>query len=288
MRQRNCQAFLDYYGLTSFSSNAHGATIQGISGGNPLLDNEIADSLTYGFSWEPSFVPGLRVAADYYRIEIDSVISNLTSAQLASACFDNEDFDAGNVPNANSFCSQITRTPPGSADPGQATTFASGFVNGRYLDMEAYSAEVRYDLETSRTGRWSIALVGYFPEELTIDNTGTSPDPDVGEIGGVTDQYQLFTQWQRGNIGANLSLHYFSDAVFNVLDTPETRDFLGVGSYTLLHAGATYRFNDRIQLRLAITNLLDEDPPFPAFGTASVGMYDILGRRYSLAFEWRQ
>ena len=287
VRQQNCQAFLAYYGLTSFSSNAAGATIQGVAGGNPNLDNEAADSLTYGFSWEPAFVPGLRVAADYYKIEIDSVISNLTSTQLASACFDNVDFNAADVPNANAFCRQITRTPPGSVDPGQATTFRSGYVNGRYFDMEAYSTEIRYDFETARLGQFGLSLIGYFPDELTLDNTGTSPNPDAGEVGGVVDQYQLFTQWQRGRVGANLSIHHLSSAEFNVLNTPETRDILGVGSYTLLHAGAAYRLNDRMQLRLAITNLLDEDPPFPAYGTASVGMYDMLGRRYSLAFEWR-
>jgi outer membrane receptor protein involved in Fe transport len=288
-RQRNCQAFLDYYGLTTFTSNASLASIQGVSGGNPTLDNEAADSITYGFSWAPSFVQGLTVTADYYRIEIDSVISNLTATQLASACFDNEDFNAANVPNANSFCGQIVRTAAGTADPGQATTFTSGFVNGRYFDMEAYSTEVRYQLDAGRLGQFAVAALGYFPKELTVDNTGTSPNPEVGEIGGAPKrQYQVVGTWQRGNIGANLAAKYLSSAAFNVLDTPETRDFLGVGSYTLVHGGASYRFNDRMRLRLSITNLLDKDPPFPAFGAAAVGMYDFLGRRYHLAFEWRQ
>ncbi|NZA24981.1 TonB-dependent receptor [Luteimonas sp. SJ-92] len=285
-RQRNCQAFLDYYGLSSFTSTAAGASIQGISGGNPDLDNERADSITYGFTWAPSFLEGLTVAADYYKIEIESVISNLTATQLASACLDNEDFNVADVPNANSFCSQITRNAPGSSDPGQATTFVSGFVNGRYFDMEAYSAEIRYRFDTERFGQFGVGLLGYFPQELTVDNTGTSPNPAVDEIGTSKRQYQLLGNWQRGNVGLNLSANYQSGAAFNILDTDETRDILRVDSYWLLNGGASYRFNENGQLRLAISNLLDEDPPFPGFG-AGIGNYDILGRRYHLAFEWK-
>jgi hypothetical protein len=287
-RQRNCQAFLNYYGLTTFTSNAHGASIQGVSGGNTTLQNEEADSETYGFTWSPSFVPGLRVAADYYEIKIEEVISNLTATQLASACYDNPDFNAADVPNANVFCPQIVRNAPGTVLPGQATTFTSGFVNGKFYDMEAYSAEVRYDFELDGAGQFSVGALAYIPEVLTLDNTGTSPNPAVDEVDGAPEsQYSLQLAWQRGNFGAHVFANYVSDAAFNVLDTAETRDFGRVESYTSVNAGANYRINDRMQLRLAVTNLLDEDPPFPAYGTG-IGVYDILGRRYLVSFDWRQ
>ncbi len=286
VRAQNCQAFLNYIGRTAFTSNASSATIQGISGGNPTLENETADSLTYGFTWTPSFLKGLTVAADYYKIEIEDVITNLTATQLASACFDNVDFNPGDVPNANAFCSQIIRTPPGSADPGQATTFTSGFVNGKFFDMEAYSAEVSYQFDTDRYGTFAFGFSGYFPKVLTIDATGVSPNPAVGEIGTSERQYQFSSRWQGKKLGLNLSANYQSSAVFNVLDTPETRDIPGVDSYWLLNGGASYKFNDQVTLRVAVSNLLDEDPPFPGFGVG-IGNYDILGRRYNVAFQWK-
>lgn len=286
VRQANCQAFLNYYGLTTFTSTAAGASIQGISGGNPNLDNEAADSLTYGMTWAPSFLEGFTVAADYYKIEIENVISNLTAAQLASACFDNADFNAADVPNANNFCSAIVRNAPGTAQPGQATTFTSGFVNGKFFNMEAYSAEVQYRFSTDRFGDFRFGFAGYFPKELTIDNTGVSPNPAVGEIGTSKRQYQFLANWHGEKLGFNLSANYQSSAAFNVLDTSETRDILRVDSYWLLNGGASYKFNNNIGLRLAVSNLLDEDPPFPAFG-AGIGNYDILGRRYSLSFDWK-
>lgn len=290
-RTANCQAFLNYYGYgpgNPFTSNANGASIQGVSGGNPNLKNESADSYTYGFTWAPSFLEGLTFAADYYNIKITDVISNLTATEIARACFDATDFDAGNIPNANAFCSKITRNAPGGAagTGGQATTFVSGFVNGKYLNMEAYSAELAYRFKTERLGNFAFGVTGYFPVDLTVDNTGVSPDQAVGEIGTSKRQYQFSGAWEKGKFGVNLSANYLSRAQFDVLNTPETRDILSVDSYWLVNGGMRYRFNDRALVRVAVSNLFDKDPPFP-FVAASIGTYDLLGRRYNVAFEWK-
>ncbi|MGO1073561.1 TonB-dependent receptor domain-containing protein [Lysobacter sp. CA199] len=289
-RTANCQAFLNYYGYgpgSTFTSNASNASIQGISGGNPNLKNESSDSYTYGFTWAPSFLEGLTFTADYYNIEITDVISNLTAAEIARACFDADDFNASDIPNANDFCSRITRTAPGPAGSGgQATTFTSGFVNGKYYNMEAYSGELSYRFDTDRLGRFAFGVTGYFPKNLTVDNTGISPDQQVGEIGTSKRQYLFSGAWEKGAFAANLSANYLSSAQFDVLNVPETRDILSVDSYWLVNAGLGYRINDRSKVRLAVTNLFDKDPPFPAFGTG-IGVYDILGRRYNLSFEWK-
>ncbi|MEH6420507.1 TonB-dependent receptor domain-containing protein [Pseudomonas sp. CGJS7] len=285
-RTTNCKAFLDYYGLSNFTSTAAGSSIRGVSGGNPDLENESADSYTYGFTWAPSFLEGFALTADYYNIKIEGVISSLTASQLALACFDSTDFNAADVPNANAFCSKIVRNPAGSGptSAGQATTFTSGFVNGKYLNMEAYSAEARYGFDTG-WGRFNIGLVGYFPRKLIQSNTGITEDESVGEIGTSERQYLLSGNWQGKNWSAGLSANYLSSAVFNVLDVAETRDILSVGSQTTFNANTSYRFADnRGVVRLAITNLTDKDPPFP---TTGIGTYDLLGRRYNLSFEWK-
>lgn len=282
-RQQNCQAFLNYYGLTSFTSTAASASIQGVSGGNPDLENEESESVTYGFTWTPPYIEGLSIAADYYKIEIDNVITSLTAAQLASSCFDSTSFDATDVPNANPYCSAITRNPPGSTAPGQATTFVSGYVNGRYLDFEAYSAQATYSLDTE-FGLFTFGYMGYFPQELISNVTGVNPDDSVGEIGTPEEQHQLNVAWSRNQFGLNLSANYQGSAVYDLLYTPETQDILKVDSYWLLNAGVSFKFSESLEFRGAISNLLDEEPPFPAIGT---GVYDQLGRRYSVAFSWK-
>lgn len=284
VRAQNCQAFLSHYGLTTFTSTASLASIQGVSGGNPNLDNEIAESTTFGFTWSPSFLEGFSMAADWYRIEIDSVITSLTAGQLGQSCFDATGFNTADVPNANSFCSAIGRNAPGSASPGQATTFTSGFVNGRYLDMEAYSAQASYALDTSGFGRFVFNYTGYFPKKLTLDATGVNPNPDVGEIGYSERQHQMNVAWDRDQFGLNVQVGYMSAAKIDVLANAESRDILGVGSYTIVNAGASYAVNDSLRLRLVGINLFDEEPPFPSTGG---GAYDTLGRRYSVSFDWK-
>ncbi|SDZ31600.1 Outer membrane cobalamin receptor protein [Lysobacter sp. yr284] len=287
-RAANCQAFLNYYGLTNFTSNANGASIQGVSSGNPNLRNESSDSYSYGFTWAPSFLEGLTVTADYYKIEITDVIAQLTAQDMAAACFDSTAFNTADIPNANAFCSLITRNAPGTAQPGQATTFNGQFVNGKFYNMEAYSTEIAYRFETERFGRFALGMTGYFPRELTLDTTGVSPDPAVGEIGNSKRQYQFSGAWEKGAWGLNMAANYLSSAEFNVLNTPETRDILKIDSYWLFNAGARYRFNDHATVRLAVSNLFDKDPP--AFAQTSANLfstYDILGRRYNLSFEWK-
>ena len=284
VRSQNCAAFLSHYGLSTFSSTAASASIQGVSGGNPNLLNESADSETFGFTWAPSFIDGLTLAADYYRIEISNVITSLTAAQLASACFDNPDFNPADVPNANSFCSAITRNAPGTSAPGQATTFRSGFTNGRFQNMESYSAEARYLLQTENHGDFSFSWIGYFPEELSLNVLGISTTESAGTIGTSSRQHQFNFGWDGRQWGTNLSANYVSGAQFNLLNTPETQDILAVDSHWLLNAGAYYAPTESVRVRLAVTNVFDEDPPFP---TAGIGTYDILGRRYSLSLDWR-
>ena len=52
------------------------ATVPGLSGGNPNLANEKADSFTYGVIVRPRFIPGLSVAVDYLSIKLTDPISS--------------------------------------------------------------------------------------------------------------------------------------------------------------------------------------------------------------------
>src|SRR5690606_4693644 len=79
VRARNCAAFLDHYGLESFTSIAQNATVLGTTGGNASLRNESSDSFTYGFTWAPAQLRGLVVSADYYDIEISDAIVSLAN-----------------------------------------------------------------------------------------------------------------------------------------------------------------------------------------------------------------
>ncbi len=278
-RAANCAAFLSFYGLppSGFTSVAVGATIPITTGGNPNLLNEAAESYSYGFTWAPTFgaLDGFVFAADYYNIDISGIIANLNTTAIAQGCFDNDNFNAADIPNANNFCSFITRGPD-----GQITTVQTGFVNGAFTRLEAYSAEMRYGFDTNAMGRFNFGLSAYFPTEYTssVNNVTTT---DFGSTLGVQRSYQFDTSWQYNKVGANLAVYHTPKTQFSNTQTVETRETLFVDKYWLVNGGLSYRFNDKAIARLAVTNLLDEEPPFPLTADG----YDNLGRRYNLSYQ---
>ena len=108
IRKANCDAFLAKF-PTATPLAAAGATVPGISGGNPALLNEVADSFTYGAIIRPRFVPGLSITVDYIDVSIKQPISSLTAGTIVSACFDNASFNKDDPANGNIFCSYIKR-----------------------------------------------------------------------------------------------------------------------------------------------------------------------------------
>ena len=54
---------------------------QSLTGGNPFLDPEEADTFTLGFVWEPGFADGLSISVDYFDIQVDDAIQAGISAQ---------------------------------------------------------------------------------------------------------------------------------------------------------------------------------------------------------------
>lgn len=283
VRRANCSAFLAFYNLppTGFTSVAVGATIPITTGGNSTLLNESADSYTYGLTWAPSFnaLDGFVFSADYYNIDISGIIASLTTTAIVEACFDNDQFNTADIPNANSYCSLIRRRPDGQID-----TVQTGFVNGAFTRLEAYSTEMRYSFDTAGLGRFDFGLSAYFPTEYTTSVTGITTT-DFGSTPGVQRSYQLNSGWRYSNLGLTLSAYHVPRTKFSNTQTVETRETLSLDEYWQFNAGATYRFNDNTIMRFAVTNLLDEDPPFPSTGVGTA--YDFLGRRYNLSFEWK-
>lgn len=287
-RLANCQAFLDYYNLDEFQSNGAQFSRPGVVRGNDQLLNESSDSFTYGFSWAPSFAKGLQLAVDYYDIEINDVIERLDASTAAQACFDNAEFNAADVPNANEFCSLVTRVnepflPDGSPNPmhAQFSTFESTYVNGAKRTLEAWSADLRYSFDTANLGRFMLGVDGYLPQHMTQQLVGGREIEFRGLIGN-TDRYNVRTEWTRNNWGASVNARYVQGGRFTLESTNEDLSLLKLDDYWTLNAGASYRFNDKTSLRLAVSNLLDEEPPYPVAG---YGVYDLLGRRYHMSFE---
>ena len=291
VRQANCAAFYRQFNIANpatFQSVAVNATIPGTLGGDPNLLNEEARSETIGVVLQPTFIPGFRMAVDYYKIEIDNAIANLNATAIATGCFDNPSFDASDVNNANSFCQRIVRR----AD-GQIETIRTGFVNGGFLDFTGQSLDMQYsrnlaDFDLGLRGTLDLNAALFRLRQLESSTNNVTVANSLNTNGNPKRAYQYGVQYSLDDFTAGVQANYQSgiELVLDTLRTGDSQDITRVESYWSFNANIGYRFNDDVQLRFAVTNLTDEEPPFPLAGGA-LGVYDTLGRRYSVTLDWR-
>ena len=120
-RARNCAAAgvpttIVVNGETRPWTNTPASGISGNSAGNPNLNPETSDSLTFGAVFQPRFVPGLSFSVDYYDIKVKSVIASVGAQAIINQCYDDP------VGINNPFCAAVFRRT--SADPFANATFA--------------------------------------------------------------------------------------------------------------------------------------------------------------------
>ena len=260
-------------------------------GGNPDLEPEAADTVTIGIVVRPGFespwARDLQFTFDWYRIEIDDVVTLVDAATAVGNCFD---------PVYN---------PAYAADNYWCTLFGRNSVTGEIVD----AVDTFYNLAMQETSGidfqldWSFPVgpgelgVGWYVgwlDRFELQTTSSVPaDQFTGTIGGFAGSYpewkwltNLRYTWRDLDVG--LSWQYIDSTV----DT--SRSFFKTTDYKVPHRDyfdidAGYSFNggwlDGVTIRAGIENLMDEQPPiFPRWSNANTdpSQFDVLGRRYYL------
>ncbi|BBO53065.1 TonB-dependent receptor [Stenotrophomonas maltophilia] len=277
VRRRNCQAFFAAYpGADPNTFRQQPTNTLGSTNGSTRLQNETAKSWTAGIVFAPEWIPGLRVAADWYDIKISNVITSLSANDIITGCFDNADFNAANVPNANRFCGLVTRDP----NTGVATDIKTEYGNGPVLMFRGWTAEVGYRWDLSRFGVLDLDFYGYMPK-----NRGQAANRDVpfveqaGSFNEPKRQFRWTAQHRIGNWNYGVASNYTSRAQYTMTDTPESRQYFYRDSWTTWDANVTYRITDAARVTLSVINVGDDIGPFPY-------VLDSLGRRYMASLRY--
>ncbi len=301
-RQANCAAFLAAFPNANLDP-AISATIPITSGGNPNLENEQADSYTFGVIIRPRFLPRFALTVDYINIDIAQPIVNLGVADIVSACFDNEVFNTADPANGNEFCSQIQRLPAGTlgpdprdpnapnidvggfvvndpANPGVAT----GFINGQQIKFEGIQSTLSYTLPEDFLGIPGTFSLGgdlLYVKERLINETGVAATRSDGEIGDPEFSGQFRVRYNADNWGASTFINYVGEQLFDrdnrgieFREIDEYDDFVTVNASVFFDAADTFRFT------FAVTNLFDRQGQ--EYFDSLVGINDALGRRFSV------
>lgn len=266
------------------------------TGGNPDLDPETSDSLTIGFVWQPQFIDGLDLTVDYWDIDITDVITQISYTNILRLCVDLPDIN-------NPYCAAHGRnqTPDvpteqhGIVLPAGAplwVTAQQANVSRLYASGVDVGANYRRDLGP---GQLSVNFAGTW----LMDNvTETTPGIESGNVvsdGSWTNPHfraSLTTRYQVDRLGMGLTVRHHGSAKADVNTTSDEQyDIIDVPSRTYLDLSLRYDLGRGHSVGLAVRNLGDVMPPYMAFGEPGIysnnTVYDIVGRDYSLNWNWR-
>lgn len=297
-RRANCTTALgallndpDFIGQTSGTYS-----LEILSGSNPNLKAETADTYTIGAVFEPSFLPGFSFTVDYYNIKVNDVIASPTAQQIVNSCYDLPDLN-------NQFCALFTRngaTTNAQGDaPGVIVTqslqqtplnFASRVRKG--LDFEA-----KYRATFGENNAISTRLI--YSHQLKNSNFQDPTNPNfenriLDELGDPTDEFRWNVDVKLDRFTLGYEMRYIGPMLtstyedfFSLQGRPaQNPDWADIMTYpaVLYHdirfdmeVGEKRNFN----FYFGIDNFTDKEPPLGSTATgAGSAIYNIRGRTF--------
>lgn len=257
----------------NFTSNVVDYTAPGRSGGNPGLQNEVANSWTVGGVLQPSFLPGLTVTSDYVNIKIKNEIATLSLTDLMNACYDS-------ASGSSSFCNTFTR----DAD-GQVTDFIEGNYNIGQEVFRALQTSARWTLPLSRFGLptsagqllFDVNYLHTFRHYYQIgegDFTKT-----VGGVAEPADNFTATATYSKRTFNWMWQATYYGPTKVAVNSDDSVYQYPRVGAYVLFNTAMGFNVNDRFSLRLNVNNVFNRSVPFP-YSISTTRYFDAIMGRY--------
>jgi len=269
-----------------------------LSGGNPSVRPEKADTMTLGLVFQPVFAPGLSASLDFYRIEISDAISQVGNQSVVDRC---------ELQNAQEFCELITRDPT----TDRITLVGDVFVNVAKAAVSGLDAEVSYsfdDLVAASDTLSARLFTSWLFERSETDSSGVTTDY-AGQTGARQSDGLLFPY---AGFKATGTLNYRLAGVSALLQGryigPGVQDATLYEGYTILDntVDDVLYVDLRLGYEFAVvgadaevfvnaTNLFDVDPPLTPYWNNFLAqstqhnpaLYDVMGRRYTAGVKLR-
>lgn len=245
-----------------------------LTGGNEDLQPEESDTVTIGVVITPEALPGLSISIDYFSIDVDGFVGTVPPELALNNCLDSGD---------GFFCSLVNRDSAGTLwlTDGesyiQATNIDTGSLSTSGFDL---GAEYSFDIGSYGSMRinYLATILSDFEEESLPGETAFDCAGFYGGACGTPrPEYRHWASasWQYGDdLSATLtwrhigSVDQYGDNTSPIIDELESTDYFDLSG--------NYVISDRMEVRVGINNILDQDPPLTSI--AGFGGNETSGR----------
>lgn len=307
-------AFGNVVGSPWVNCIARSQTIGYSSGGNPNLNSEKGKSLTLGVVIEPRFIPGLNLTIDWYRINVESVISALSAQGVLNLCYDNVNG------LSNPVCASLNR----SATTGLFNDPAlfSGGVNFAALKATGIDFDLSYRKTFENGHRLTlrgIATRVIRRENYTNPTFPNAPDRIKDELGDPSWAANFNVNYDFGPVDVSYTARYIGKQTIGAWETQNpytgicptngstgytgrtctpgqltTLDPQNLDAYPQVYYPGVIYHNMRVNFETAdkkynfyvgVDNFTDIKPPLGLLGTAGGDPYETFGRFFYAGFK---
>ncbi len=247
----------------------------GLFGGNPLLDPEVADTWTAGIIINP--MDTMTISVDYWQIKIEDSISNVGATTILDQCG-----------LFGQLCDQVIRNQSGNLWQG-----TNGFVQDTTLNIGSNKWEgvdLAFNWATDGLGgTWTTNMIGTYM--MTKETTPLDESTTYDCQGLISTRCFPSPKWRH-----TASLQYDSNEWWSI--TARWRFFDGVDydgstdqiaqdnmsdNQNYIDLSARFLFLENHDISIGINNIFDKEPPMVGGNLSNnanttAGFYDTLGR----------
>lgn len=252
--------------------------VEFVSGGNPGLQPETADTWSAGVVLTPSFLSGFRASVDYYDIKIKGAITTLPAQQIVDLC----------AAGTQSLCSFLVRD-----GTGRLVRINASQVNAARRTTSGVDIEAAYTTRFANGATLSLRGLATYVDKLTLTN-GTVTIDRAGEVGGDNGglphwRFNLAATYSQGPVTFFVENRFIGGGRYDNTLGPSDIDLVNIKARNYVNASITFNVLDtptkRFQVFFNVQNLLDQDPPivpstFIAPPQTNAVLYDVVGRMF--------
>ena len=289
--QANCVATLQGIGLDPFDATGAydfadqlSASFGGLTGGNPNLSEETAETITYGFVYQPSYLDGFSLTIDYWDIQIDDAIESVTGQNIVDGCYQGASLN-------ESFCGSLGRnTDPNSPQFGGFNFLRSSDINFAQLKTDGYDLSASYSFDIS-AHNFEVSLTGTKVNEINFFTNPTyltQVDEELTEINRPEIAGSVFLGWTWDKLSVGWQSQYLGEMLESGLEVDTANSLYGpivLNEEVWIHdINATYIWSDQLQIFGGVNNVTQEIPFITtnAFPASPRGRMMFLGGTYRL------